>query len=160
MLVVEDRHERVGGDHGGDRCLEQATARIEDLIEFIATVFAVFADQQHAIDIHARFADADRFRDRAEDRHAMPRCHCNADIVGRDLIEVDRNDLDARLGGNAVEVVALEQFGDDDICVRVFAVLSEDGGNGFSGHGSSTLPAHSGSDPRIIARLLNVCGSS
>jgi len=50
------------------------------------------------------------------------------------LIEVERNDLDAWFGGNAVELVALEQLGNDDIGVRVLAINGGDCGDGFASH--------------------------
>ena len=117
MLVAEngDRAFALGEDLA--HLLEKPPPWIEDLPPGVFRIFAVLADDDHAIDGELLAAERDRALDGVKQAKAVFLRQSPAHVLGANLIDVQRHELEVR-PLLAVVVVALDDFADDEVGVR------------------------------------------
>src|SRR5260221_8715486 len=134
MLVAKDRHYLLGAGESPRHFLEEPAAWVEDLALLVLRVLAVLADAQDALDRQLVAAERQGFVDGRTESKAVFLRQIAAQIAGRELIHVERNELEVK----QIFVVmqrAFQDLADDNVRVRVARVDSDRGGDGLGvGH--------------------------
>ena len=127
MLVGEDGHRTASTLDDVEDLVEEFRARVEVLAEIIDGVVAMFAHQDDRVDGEFGAPGAERFANGGEDTKAMPGGEIARQIVGGDLVGIERHHPGARRLPNAIRRIAAQQAAHNDIRVRPVPIFSDNG---------------------------------
>ena len=126
VLVVEDRHTATAFAEHPDDLLKELIPRIEPLPLLVGGVVAVFADQQHPVNVQAASAAAQRLGNRRIDFHLREvSCPFAAEFSIRLLVGVDRHQFDVGDVVSTVPTVPVQVAVEDVLRVRVTAEFGD-----------------------------------
>jgi hypothetical protein len=107
----------------------EPTFRVDGVAGRGLRVVAVFSDQQNTVHRQLPAPQCQRPGDGRKDGKPVGARKGAADVARRNLIGVKRHQLQRRFPALAVEGIGLQQPADDDVGVRIVAVLGNDGGH-------------------------------
>ncbi len=123
MLVVEDRHRAAAVLKHFHDALEPLVARVERLAFLVSLVFSVLGDDDHAVD--REFAGAQRQcrLNAGVERVPIALHAAAAEVTLRELVDVNRGDVQPRLLPLPAPAVAKREAVEEMLCMRVGAHL-------------------------------------
>ncbi len=126
MLVVKHRHDFATALKRRRDLVKETPPRIHVLLGFFGgRVIAVFANTDHAGDLHFARAQRDGLVDRLDDGKAVLLSQLAAQIVLRRLIRIQRHKF--QVGALAAGLIkAVQDFSEDHVGMRVLVIRSDD----------------------------------